>query len=158
MVNVMPDSVEFKLEGFDDHLARLKKLETKVAKSTLGKGMRRGMKIVRDAARDGARGIDDPQSAANIPKNIVTRTMSKKKVRGRGDIGIQVGVMGGAGGSKKSEAFDGLPGKDTRHWRFIELGTAKIPARPFMGPSLEKNTQKVTSTVAQELKKELDKF
>ena len=154
----MPDSVEFKLEGFDDHLKRLRKLETKVGKSVLTKGMRRGMNIVRDAARASAKQIDDPETAANIAKNITTRTMSKRRLRGLGDVGVQVGVMGGAGGNKPSSALDHLPGKDTRHWRHIEFGTESEPARPFMRPALEKNTQAVTSKVAAEIGKELDKL
>jgi HK97 gp10 family phage protein len=58
---------------------------------------------------------------------------------------FRVGVQGGAGGnqSKKDQA-SGLPGGDTRHWRFIQFGSENNAANPFMTRAAEKSAQAAT--------------
>ena len=48
-------------------------------------------------------------------------------------------------------------GKDAYYARFVEFGTVKMPARPFLAPSLEKNTQAATDAMASRLRARLRK-
>jgi HK97 gp10 family phage protein len=50
------------------------------------------------------------------------------------------------GGANLSESGE-YAGGDAFHWRFIEFGTSKMAARPFMRPALAENIQKVSDTV-----------
>lgn len=123
----------------------------KIVKKITRKAARRGMNKVRDAARSNARLIDDPETRENISKNIKVAT---GKVSNPNLIKMRVGVDGGA-------AFNGRPAKitsggDTRHWRFIELGTAYIPAIPFMRIAFFNNIDNVIETFAQVFSDELD--
>jgi HK97 gp10 family phage protein len=146
-------TVEFKIDGLDQVEARLKKLRNpKVIKNIARKSSRRGMNIVRDSARNNAKAIDDPETAEKIWKNISTQGGKSRNVN---EIVMRVGVRGGASFSNKNPPD--TPGGDTRHWRFIVLGTSKQPPIPFMQMALSTNIQPVTNKFAEEFNKELDK-
>lgn len=144
----------FKLEGVDELMLKLKAVSRETANKGGRAALRKAAKIVLDAAKSGAQRLDDPATADDIEKNLVIRR--DRKAFKRGDLALRVGVRGGAqGGNKKSEAFAGLPGKDTRHWRYLEFGTEKIPARPFMRPALSNNVTKASDAFIAEYDKRL---
>lgn len=144
---------DFKIEGLNQIEAKFKKLRNpKVIKNITRKASRRGMNIVRDSARSNAKAIDDPETAEKIWKNISTQG---GKSRNANEIVMRVGVRGGASFSNKN--LPDTPGGDTRHWRFIVLGTSKQPPIPFMQRALSTNIQPVTNKFAEEFNRELDK-
>ena len=55
--------------------------------------------------------------------------MASGKVGNRDLIKIRVGIDGGA---SFAASLKPTSGGDTRHWRFVEFGTAYVPAIPFM--------------------------
>lgn len=143
---------EFAIKGLDPVLKKLKALgNQKLQLKAVRAAGTRAMRIVRDAARNRAKSVDDPKSPANIAKNIATRNDTKggKRV---GGVVIKVGVQGGARPAKGRE--------DTGHWRFVEFGVPEhgIAARPFMRPALEENVDKVTTTFVAEMDKQIDKI
>jgi HK97 gp10 family phage protein len=150
--------VTFTLHGAEDVQRKLAALgDEKRVVSVTTKAARKAMNIVRDAARNNARAIDDPASPAIIPKNIVTAN-SPRGGRRIGGVVMRVGVMGGANTRSPGEGIDALPGKDTRHWRYVEFGAEKVPARPFMRPALENNVGRVSDAVFVELERQLAKL
>lgn len=140
---------EFKIEGLDPVLAKMKGLTPALKKKALRSAGTKAMRIVRDAARRGAAALDDPKSPSNIAKAIVTRYDSKASRREGGSV-TKVGVMGGARPQKGNQ--------DTGHWRLVEFGSVNNPARPFMRPALANNVQKVTDTLVQSLNSDIDKI
>ena len=147
--------VELNIEGLDDLNKKLKQLSSpKKAKQIARKAGRQAMNLVRDAARSNAKAIDDPETREKIHKNIVTQG---GKSRNPNEIKIRVGVKGGAGQNQYSVSTAGLSGGDTRHFRFIEFGTSKIPATPFLRPALANNVDKVTTKFVQVFDAEITK-
>lgn len=139
---------EFKIEGLDGVLAKMRGLAPKLLKKGLRSAGTKAMRIVRDEARRVARSFDDPESGSNIAKNIITRYDQRGSKREGGAV-TKVGVMGGA---------RPLPGReDTGHWRLIEFGTQDTRAQPFMRPALANNIDQVTNTYVQVLNAEIDK-
>lgn len=59
---------------------------------------------------------------------------------------MQVGIRGGA---RKS-------GDNVFYWRFLEFGTEKMAARPFMRPALESKAEAATDAIVTELNRQLD--
>ena len=148
-------SVEFRMTGMDQFKQKIDKLRNpKKAKSIARKAARQAMNIVRDSARVNARAIDDPETREKIHKNIVTQG---GKSRNPNEIKIRVGVKGGAGQNQYSVSTAGLSGGDTRHFRFIEFGTSKIPATPFLRPALANNADKVITKFVQVFDTEITK-
>ena len=146
-------SAEFNIEGLDEVQEKLKRLGSpRLMKNATRRSMRKAMAIVRDAARSGAKGIDDPQTAEKIWKNIAT---AAGKTRNPSQVVMRVGVRGGASFSNPNPP--NTSGGDTRHWRWLEFGSVHNPPTPFMRPALQNNIQAVTNSFAEDFNKEIDK-
>lgn len=157
---------KFRIEGLDPVLKKFKALSSdKFRVKAVRSAGTKAMRIVRDAARARSKQFDRPETANNIPKNIVSRNDAKAGKR-IGGVVIKVGVQGGA----KSESFI-KSGRSTRsknksndfgstvwYWRLLEFGTSQMRAQPFMRPALESNVGKVTDTFVSALDKEIDKI
>lgn len=162
----------FKLTGADTLVDRLSKFTSKLQVAAGRKSARRAMNIVRKAAIANVRKHDDPETAARIWRNIYVQ-QSRRQSQRVGGVVMRVGVLGGArqyantaanrrsgkaGSSYKTLGDKGNPGGDTWYWRFLELGTERQPARPFLRPALENNVQGVTTTLITELTREIDQI
>jgi HK97 gp10 family phage protein len=152
----MADTLEFSLIGLDSLLGKLDAVAQDVKYKGGRSALRKAAQVVRDAARANALAIDDPETAANISKNIVERWASKR-FKQTGDLAFRVGVMGGAGGNKSGAEQSGLPGGDTRHWRYVEFGTEDTPANPFFRRALEENIDTATNAFLNAYEKAIDR-
>lgn len=149
--------VDVKIEGLDEVLRKMKLLcDPRRTRNAATRAARKAMNVVRDAARQNAKAIDDPETVEKIWKNI---KVSKGKTRDKGLVIMRVGVDGGAAMNARSDrqALAAKSGGNTTYWRFLEYGTSEIPAIPFMRPALANNVQKVTDTFSQSFSAELDK-
>ena len=146
-------TVEVNIEGLDQVQEKLRRLgNPRLMKNAARRSMRKAMAIVRDAARSGAKGIDDPETAEKIWKNIA---IAAGKTQNPSEVVMRVGVRGGASFSNKNPP--NTSGGDTRHWRWLEFGSAHNPPTPFMRPALQNNIQAVTNSFAENFNKEIDK-
>ncbi|UUS56263.1 HK97 gp10 family phage protein [Acinetobacter sp. YH16040_T] len=150
-------SLDVQIHGIDELNRKLTKLaNTKIAKRIARKAARQAMNIVRDAARVNAKAIDDPETVEKIWKNIA---VSGGKTRSQNEIVMRVGVRGGAAQNANTDraALSKLSGGITTYWRYLEFGSANMPATPFMRPAMSNNIQKVTDKFSQVFSVELDK-
>ena len=148
----------------DEVQEKLKRLgDKRLSKRISRKAARQAMNIVRDAARNAAKAIDDPSTPEKIHKEIVVQG---GKSRNSNEIKMRVGVRGGARvpyTSNDDNRRAGRIGKSYQmegkvfYWRFIEFGTSRMPATPFMRPALQNNIQAVTNSFAENFNKEIDK-
>lgn len=146
-------SVEFNIEGLESVQEKFKRLgNARLIKNAARRSMRKAMAIVRDAARNNAKGIDDPETAEKIWKNIA---IAAGKTRNPNEVVMRVGVRGGASFSNPNPP--NTSGGDTRHWRWIEFGSVHNPPVPFMRPALQNNIQAVMSSFAHNFNAEIDK-
>lgn len=146
-------SVEFNIEGLDEVQEKLKRLANpRLMKNAARRSMRKAMAIVRDSARNAAKGIDDPQTSEKIWKNIA---IAAGKTRNQNEVVMRVGVRGGASFSNPNPPK--TSGGDTRHWRWLEFGSVHNPPTPFLRPALQNNIQAVTNSFAENFNKEIDK-
>ena len=151
-------SIEVNIEGLDQVQEKLKRLgNPRLMKNAARRSARKAMAIVRDAARSGAKAIDDPQTSEKIWKNIA---IAAGKTRNPNEVVMRVGVRGGASFSNPNPP--NTSGGDTRHFRWVEFGSANNPPTPFLRPALSSNIPQVTSQFAtsfnQEIEKELAKL
>ena len=146
-------SVEFNIEGLDEVQEKLKRLgNPRLMKNAARRSMRKAMAIVRDAARANAKGLDDPETAEKIWKNIA---IAAGKTKDPNSVVMRVGVRGGASFSNPNPP--NTSGGDTRHWRWLEFGSVHNPPTPFLRPALQNNIQAVTNSFAENFNKEIDK-
>ena len=146
-------SVEFNIEGLDEVQEKLKRLgNPRLMKNAARRSARKAMAIVRDSARNAAKALDDPQTAEKIWKNIA---IAAGKTRNPSEVVMRVGVRGGASFSNPNPPK--TSGGDTRHFRWVEFGSANNPPTPFLRPALQNNIQAVTNSFAENFNKEIDK-
>ncbi len=145
--------VDVKIEGLDEVLRKMGVLKDKrKIRNAAMRAARKGMNVVRDAARQNAKAIDDPETSEKIFKNI---KVSAGRMKDKSQVLMRVGVDGGASFSNPTPKP--TSGGDTRHFRWVEFGSAHQPATPFLRPALANNVQKVTDTFSQSFSAELDK-
>lgn len=147
---------EFKIEGLDPVIRKLRALPERFAVRGMRRALRKGANIVRNAARNNAKRIDDPESRERIWKNISVQGGGSRREKQAGGPMMRVGVRGGARPLKRGTET-GLPGGDTTHWRWVEFGSVNNQARPFMRPALANNIDAATNAVVAAANVELDK-
>lgn len=152
----MAEVVEFKIEGLEALQAKLQAVSVDMQKKGGRFALRKAAQVIRDKARSNAANIDDPESRESIFKNITERWNGRlNKKSGGNDLGFRVGVLGGAKDTGEKDSKN--PGGITFHWRFVEFGTAKMQAKPFMRPALEQSQGQVVDTFVKEYSKALDR-
>lgn len=158
----MADGVSMNLTGFDELRRTMKTVSAEMSDNAANAAARSAARLVAREAYKGAQRIDDPESRADITKNIWQGgsrypgvKKAGKRFTPRGAVKYRVGVAGGAGGNRKKNDphYNALPGGDTRHWRFWEFGSENNPARPFLRPAASRNA----GAVFAEFMKEFDR-
>lgn len=144
----MTDGVDFKVDGFDELRNKFEQVKGISKGNEARNALRRAANILRDQARANVKKYDDAKTPEDIAKNIVATFASRTSKR-TGNIAFRVGVMGGAknyaetrenvrkgrvGAEYKTLGDKSNPGGDTWYWRFLEFGTKKAGAKPFMRP------------------------
>ncbi|MEE1922680.1 HK97-gp10 family putative phage morphogenesis protein [Pseudomonas sp. 148P] len=127
-----------------------------------------GNKIVRDAVMDGARvAAKATQQAApvrtgKLKKNIKATRVKQSETPGAATAGVR--VMAPKGKTVSQRKRKGKRGQETKteyeapfYWRFLEYGTSKMPAAPFIRPTWDANLQKIEKATADKLAEGIDK-
>lgn len=157
----MANEIGFNLDGVPELNAKLAEVSEDVKFKGGRFALRKAANLVRDNARQQAARVDDPLTPEEIEKNIVVR-WSGSTFRKTGNLHFRVGILGGAKGhaaasGEVSGQGAGNPGGDTYYWRFLEFGTAKMPAQPFMRPALAESIGAVSSEFITQYKKAIDR-
>ncbi|QIM65264.1 HK97-gp10 family putative phage morphogenesis protein [Frederiksenia canicola] len=152
-------TVSVKVNGLKELGKNLQALDKTVRNKISAKAMRAGGRIVRDTARAKA-----PVLQENVPhrrkgtlkKSIVERT----KVGKNGKTTTLISVR--ALSSKRIAAFKTKKGKsgaynphDPYYWRFVEFGTSKMPAKPFLRPAFEQSKGQAAKAIISTLRREI---
>lgn len=129
----MADFITYKLKGADELSRVFKTLPQKLQREIVVPAAKDAMDIVlKDAiARAGA--IDNPLTAPDISKNIAM-VEDTAYFNATGSTKISVGV-------RKTKR--GQRGGNTFYWWWVELGTSRNRAQPFMRNALGQNQQAV---------------
>lgn len=151
------------IHGLEPALRRMRAIgNDKTVKRIARKAMRQAMNIARDEARQKVKRLDDPTTPEKIWKEIVVQN---GRSRNKNTLVMRVGVRGGARIPYTNNAQNRRAGRvgqtyqaDGRvfYWRFLELGTSRQPATPFLRPALYENIEQITDKFVQVFKFELD--
>lgn len=159
---------EFQLTGLDEVLKKLNAVKTDVKMKGARFAGRKAANLIQKAAVRNAAKVNDPATAEEIAKNVSVR-FSSREFRRTGDVKFRIGVLGGArkytyvkrAGKTYVASVKGPssnPGLDTWYWRFLEFGTSRQAATPFMRPALEENVGSATDEFTRQLNGWLDRY
>ena len=157
------------IEGLDGVINRMRQLSNpRKQKNAATRAARKATAVVRKEAVANAKRLDDKETGERIWKNIAIKPSKTKN----GFVLMRVGVRGGArsyaatrenvrsGRVGQQYATDGSkdnPGGETFYWRFVELGTSRTAAKPFLRPALNNNVDGVQDGFVTDFKDQLDK-
>ena len=160
----MADGIDFRIEGLEALQSKLQSVAYDVQKKGGRFALRKAAQVLRNQARQNAASVDDSLTPESIAKNIVDRWNGRvNKQSGGADLGFRVGVLGGArdyskyGEFKTGKKSSANPGGDTFYWRFLEFGTQKMGAKPFMRPAIDESGQAVVDKFVAEYGVALDR-
>ena len=129
-------SVEIK--GLKEIIDKLNTLPPKLENKVVRSAVRKGTNKLRDSARDKV-AVD----TENLKKSIVTMGY-----RESGKIAFKVAVRRRKAKSAKSPYYA----------HFVEFGTSKMPAQPYMRPALDESEEEVLQTTVDDIKKGLSEL
>lgn len=148
--------VEFKINGVDSLLERMRALPVELRKRPARAALGKAAAVIRLQAAANALALDDTETGRKIAGNVVQRFRSKYSKR-TGDLMISVGVATGKGRIPDGNPDTGAEG-DTPHWHLLEMGTEKMRAQPFLRPAAETKAGEAVNVFASELDKSLDRL
>lgn len=134
------------LTGFTELAYALRKLPERVAKNALRSAVNAGAAEIRKAAR----------AAAPVDSGLLKKNIYQKQIREASSNQRQtyfVGVRSGKGANK-----DGTKKELPFYWRFMEFGTSKRPAAPFLRPAFEKEKENAIKAIGQKLDERIQKY
>lgn len=142
-------------EGLKDLHEELVALGSAQAQKTLRQAARKALKPVLEAARAGA-----PEDTGLTRDNIAIATQAGKHGTRVVVAGLLIRRSKESRQSKYNKTGKPRPVEyQSPHWRwyFIENGTSKKAARPFLRPALDNNAERVVVDLRGELRKAIDR-
>lgn len=138
------------IEGLEDVLAAMAALPDSITKNAAPFAMRKGANVIAKEAASRA-----PVRTGNLKKLIAVRKRKRKPA----DVAIaySVGVLGGAastygdtkGNRKKQRVGKMLQEQNAYYWRFLEFGTEKMKAKPFLRPAFDSAGEDAIDAIAE---------
>ena len=167
----MADGVRFDVSGLDGIKAKLAQLNREANYKGGRAALRKATAVLKEQAQANARRVDDHETREAIWKNIDLR-WNNRAFKRNGRLAFRLGVLGGAkqygntrlnrrkgraGNSYATSGSRANPGGDTWYWRFLEFGTAKMAARPFLRQVGTQAGQKAIDTFARAFNEALNR-
>jgi HK97 gp10 family phage protein len=155
------------IEGLDAVLATMAALPASITKNALPFAMRKGAQVwVNDAKRRApVLQADTKYRVKGKVRDLIALRKRKRKPSGIALV-YSVGVLGGASatyGNTKANRRKGIVGQkfatggNAYYWRFLEFGTQKMKARPFLRPAFDTTQDQVISAVVNGLNRAIKK-
>ena len=121
-----------RIEGLDELKRKLAEVPKAMRKRVLRNALAAGAREVRDVAKRNApvmtlgTSLKAPYRKPGTVKQAI-RVRTSKADRRAGDVGVFVNVRPAKAGQRGARNPN-----DPFYWRFLEFGTRKMPARPFL--------------------------
>ncbi len=134
------------LTGFKELAAALRELPQKVARNALRSAVNAGATKIRKQAQQNA-----PMDSGLLKKNIYQRQIREASGPERQTfaVGVRSGRARNKDGSKKELPY---------YWRFMEFGTSKLPAAPFLRPAFDAQKDAAIQAIADKLDERIQKY
>lgn len=130
------------ITGLKELSDALKELPNRIARNALRQSVYAGAKVIRDEAKTKAPVYTGPVSAGHPPPGTLKRSIIMKQIPEKSSLVQQTFYVAVRHGKKyQRQGKKGTLSQDAFYWRFIEFGTVKMPARPFMRPAFESKKQ-----------------
>lgn len=149
----MGDGVDFQLTGLDALLGKLENIECDMKRKSGRAALRKAGNVIVAQIKANASRLDDPHTARKISDNAALR-WNGRLFKTTGNLGFRIGILQGAILKKKADKSQDAP---TPHWRLLEFGTEKMPAKPLVRAAASAKAQEAINTFVDEYGKSIDR-
>lgn len=144
-----------KVKGMAELLEQLTQLEATLAAKALAKAARKAFAPVLAAAKAMC-----PKDSGALADSLAIKVEKPSSGDAVVKVGIRIGAGHGAQQRIAAAAFgeaQSLELPPARRWHFVELGTSRSAAHPFLRPALDSEAGTVVGLLKEELRKEIAK-
>ena len=147
-----------RIEGLAELARALRELPERVAKNGLRVSVYAGAKVIRDEAR-----LRAPKAAQSLglgqpPPGTLKRSVIMKQVPELSSQTRQTFFVLVRHGKKyRKQGKKGNLSQDAWYWRFLEFGTRKMRARPFLRPALEAKRREAVQAMKERLAERIER-
>ena len=120
------ESVQIK--GLDALAKALKELPDRVAKNGLRAAVYAGAKVIRDEAK-----LQAPVATGTMKRAVILKQIPELSSKNKQTFFVTVRQ----GKKYRKQGKKGNLSQDAWYWRFVEFGTVKMSARPFLRPAFD---------------------
>lgn len=126
------------VKGLRELQERLKTLAPNLARNALRASVAAGATTIRKAAQERAPYYHGDVAKGHPPPGTLKRSIVQKQAAEKSSLFRQVYVVAVRKGKKyQNQGKKGHLSQDAYYWPFVEFGTSKMAARPFMRPAFE---------------------
>jgi HK97 gp10 family phage protein len=127
----------------------LKELPRRIARNALRQSVAAGAAIIRHDAKSRAPIATAPPAPGDPLPGTLKRSIYTKHIPERSGVDSQTYVVGVRQGKKyRKQGKKGNRSQDAYYWRWVEFGTIKMSARPFLRPAFEANKEAAIKAIA----------
>lgn len=140
------------IKGLSELSAALKELPNRIARNALRQSVARGAVVIRDEAKTRAPVSTTPPAPGDPLPGTLKRSIVIKHDKDRSSLTSQTYVVAVRHGKKyRNQGKKGNRSQDAYYWRWVEFGTVKMAARPFMRPAFETQKEAAVQEIARVL-------
>ena len=145
------------IEGLAELDRALRELPLRIANRGLRTSVYAGAKVIRDEARARAPKAAQSLGPKQPPPGTLKRSVIMKHIRELSSGGRQTFyVMVRHGKKYQKQGKRGTLSQDAWYWRFLEFGTRKMAARPFLRPALESRRREAVDAIKARLRQRIE--
>lgn len=135
------------LKGFKELAAAMRELPERVAKNALRSAVGAGAAEIRKEAK-----LHAPVDSGRLKTSIY-----QKQIREPSGQYKQVFFVGARNGPKRKKGGTKDYSQSAWYWRFVEFGTAKMAASPFLRPAFESKKEAAIDAIGKKLDERIQK-
>lgn len=149
--------------GLSELSAALRELPQRIGRNVLRGTVAAGAAEVRTAVKTSAPVYTGDVAQGHPPPGTLKRAIYQKQIRELSDDQRQVFFVGVRQGKKfRNQGKKGDKSQDAYYWRFVEFGTSKMAARPFLRPGFEASkmaaVERMKTYMAERIPREVEKL
>lgn len=145
-------SVTVHIEGLAELQRRLLELPARVERHVVHKAVAAGGRLIRDEARARAPVYTGDVAKGHPPPGTLKRAIWTKYIPERSKNGLTTYFVGVLHGKKMQKRGKKQVNLDAYYWWFVEFGTVKMPAHPFMRPAFDARESAAANAIIDELR------
>jgi HK97 gp10 family phage protein len=135
------------VEGLQQLAQACRELPERIARSALRQATSAGAAVVREEAKGRAPVYTGPIAQGHAPAGTLRKAVFMKQDRDASGPLNQVFVVGVRHGKAFQKVGKKGVNRDAYYFRFVEFGTVKMSARPFIRPAFEMSKTKAVTAI-----------